>query len=102
MLVMSHEDDNTYQKVQIYMAHCGYDKLKAFGFCIHGAIDGYSGHILWLEVGSSNNDPLIIATFYYDCVKRLGGAPHICRADADTENVHLSAMQRVLRRSCSR
>ena len=24
----------------------GYDKLKPFAFCIHGAIDGYSRHIL--------------------------------------------------------
>ena len=26
----------------------GYDKLKPYGFCIHGAIDGYSRRILWL------------------------------------------------------
>ena len=76
----------------------GYDKLKPFGFCIHGAIDGYSRRNLWLEVGSSNNDPRIIATFYHDCVKQLGGAPHICRADAGTENVHIAGMQRFLRR----
>ena len=30
----------------------GYDKLKPFGFCIHGSIDGYSRRrLLWLEVG---------------------------------------------------
>lgn len=55
--------------------------------------------ILWLiEVGSSSNDPRIIATFYHGCVKQLGGPPHICRADAATENVHVAAMQRFLRR----
>ena len=32
----------------------GYDKLKPFGFCIHGAIDGYSRRIMWLEVDHSN------------------------------------------------
>ena len=42
----------------------GYDKLKPFGFCIHGAIDGYTRRILWLEVGPSNNDPVIISTYY--------------------------------------
>jgi hypothetical protein len=25
----------------------GYDKLKPFGFCFHGAIDGYTRRILW-------------------------------------------------------
>ena len=28
----------------------GYDKLKPLGFCIHGAIDGFSRRIMWLEV----------------------------------------------------
>ena len=28
----------------------GYDKLKSWGFPIHGAIDGYSRKILWLKV----------------------------------------------------
>ena len=39
----------------------GYDKLKAFGFAIHGAIDGFSRKILWLEVARSNNSPDNIA-----------------------------------------
>ena len=28
----------------------GHDKLKPYGFPIHGAIDGYSCKILWLEM----------------------------------------------------
>ena len=44
-----------------YMWHLnGYDKLKPFGFAVHGVIDGYSRRILWLEVGPSNNDPKVI------------------------------------------
>ena len=40
-----------------YLWHIhGYDKLKPFGFCIHGAIDDYSRRVLWLAVSSSNND----------------------------------------------
>ncbi|KAJ7381392.1 hypothetical protein OS493_001526 [Desmophyllum pertusum] len=36
-----------------YLWHIdGYDKLKPFGFCIHGAIDGFSRRIVWLEVHS--------------------------------------------------
>ena len=38
----------------------GYDKLKPFGFCIHGAIEGLSRQILWLDVGFTNNDPSVI------------------------------------------
>ena len=35
-------------------------KSKPLGFALHGAIDGSSWKILWLFVGSSNNDPKLI------------------------------------------
>ena len=39
-----------------YSWHCdGYDKLKPYGFPIHGCIDGWSRKILWLLVTRSNN-----------------------------------------------
>ncbi|KAH3828422.1 hypothetical protein DPMN_130382 [Dreissena polymorpha] len=44
----------------------GYDKMKLFGFCIHGAIDGFSRKIIWLEVSDTNNDPKLIARYYLD------------------------------------
>ena len=71
----------------------GYDKLKPFGFCIHGALDGYSRRVLWLEVGPSNNDPKLIGQYYLDYIRQIGGAPRIVRADCGTENVHVAAMQ---------
>ena len=41
-----------------------YDKLKPFGYCIHGAIDGYSRRILWLEVGSSNKTLALLVNVF--------------------------------------
>lgn len=76
----------------------GYDKLKPFGFCVHGAIDGFSRRILWLQVGHSNNNPRVIASYFYECVKQLGGTPLICRGDRGTENGMVAAMQRFFRR----
>ena len=35
----------------------GYDKLKPFGFPIHGAVDGYSRILMWRMVDRTNNDP---------------------------------------------
>ena len=67
----------------------GYDKIKPFGLCIHGAIDGYSRRILWLEVGPSNNNPRIVARYFLDCVKQLGGVPRTIRGDRGTENVNI-------------
>lgn len=51
----------------------GYDKLKPFGFCIHGAIDGFNRRILWLDVGPTNNDPSVICQYFVDHVRQLGG-----------------------------
>ena len=39
----------------------GYDKLKPWGFPIHGAIDGFSCKILWFNVTCSDNCPDNIA-----------------------------------------
>ena len=57
----------------------GYDKLKLYGFPIHGAIDGYSCKTI-------NNKPENVAGFYLDCVKGNGGCPILLRTDCGTEN----------------
>ena len=83
-----------------YLWHIdGYDKLKPFGFCIHGAIDGFSRRIVWLEVASSNNDPRIIAQYFLDYVRQLGGTARVVRGDRGTENSNIAAIQRFFRRS---
>ena len=76
----------------------GYDKLKPYGFCIHGCIDGFSRRIMWLEVGTTNNDSRVVAKYFLDCVKQIGGMPSIVRADYGTENVKIAGVQRFLRR----
>ena len=72
----------------------GYDKLKPFGFCIHGAIDRHSRRIMWSEVGPTNNDPFGTGQHYLDCIRQLGGTPKIIRADCGTETVNVPVLQR--------
>ena len=71
----------------------GYDKLKPYGFCIHGAIDGYSRRILWLEVLNSNNSSGVIAKYYLDALANLGVCPRLLRCDSGTENAKLFVLQ---------
>jgi hypothetical protein len=47
----------------------GYDKLKPFGICIHGCIDGFSRQIIWLEAYNTNNNPRVIAGFFLQLSK---------------------------------
>ena len=75
----------------------GYDKLKPFGMCIHGCVDGFSRHIMWLKVYCTNNDPKVIAGFYLNTVQELGGVPYKIRGDRGTENGTIEILQRVLK-----
>lgn len=36
-----------------------YDKLKPYGICINGCIDGFSRHIIWLQASYTSNDPKV-------------------------------------------
>ena len=74
----------------------GFDKLKPFGFCIHGAIDGYSRRVMSLmlvDVGPTNSDPFVIARYYLDCMRQVGEIPKIIRSDCGTENVKVAILQ---------
>ena len=77
----------------------GYDKLKPYGFSIHGAIDGYSRKVMWLRLTQSNKDPKNICDFFVDTCTEVGGFPKKIVADRGTENVYLAAGQRFLRRN---
>ena len=82
-----------------YLWHIdGYDKIKLFRFCVHGAIDGYSRKILWLEVSSSSNDPGIITKYFLDYVRQIGGPSRVIRADRGTENGNIAVIQQFFRR----
>ena len=77
----------------------GYDKLKPYGFAIHGCIDGYSRRVLWLTVLSSNKDPNIVCRKFLDEIMSVGGVPRKVIADRGTENVHVASVQKFLRRN---
>ena len=71
----------------------GNDKLKRWGFEIHGCIDGFSGNILWLHVSTSSNDPLIIANFYLSCISKYKMCPRTLRMDRGNENIYCEDLQ---------
>lgn len=76
-----------------------YDKLKPFGICINGAIDGFSRRMLWLNAYCTSSDPKVIGGYYLETVEELGGCPRILRADMGTENSTIRDIQRYLRRN---
>ena len=75
----------------------GYDKLKPYGFPIHGCIDGFSRRLIWLKVSRTNNDPAVVAGFFFEAVQSAGGCPTILRTDNGTENTVMASVQSYLR-----
>ena len=71
----------------------GHDKLKPFGFFIHGCIDGFSRRLIWLEVGATNKRPEVIGRYYLDAVRQIGRVPQKMRSDNGTENSIIEALQ---------
>ncbi len=75
----------------------GYDKLKPYGFPIHGCIDGFSRKLIWLKISRTNNDPAIVAKFFLDAVQIAGGCPALLRTYNGTENTVMASVQSYLR-----
>ena len=75
----------------------GYDKLKPYGLCVSGCIDGYSRHIIWMNAYHTNNEPTLVAGYFLEAVVEFGGAPTRIRSDCGTENGHVCTFQRLLR-----
>lgn len=75
----------------------GYDKLKPYGFAIHGCIDGFSRRVLWLEVGITNNNPRVVVNYFLKTIRQMKTVPCVVRCDHGTENVHIRDVQVYLR-----
>ena len=79
----------------------GYDKLKPYGFPIHGAVDGFSRRILWLKVTRTNNNPVVPAGFYVHTMEELKKCPTLIQTDYGTENGIMAGIQCTLQQDAS-
>ena len=79
----------------------GYDKLKPYGFEIHGCIDGYSRPVLWLSILQSNKDPTEMCNPYFHYLLIAKRVPQKVVVEWGTENVNIAVSQRFLRRNYS-
>ncbi|XP_057303686.1 uncharacterized protein LOC130641062 [Hydractinia symbiolongicarpus] len=75
----------------------GHDKLKPYGFSIHGCIDGFSRRLIWLEVGPTNKRPEVVANYFLEAVTQLNRLPTRIRSDDGTENSIIEAIQICMR-----
>jgi hypothetical protein len=89
-----------YAKGPNYIWHVdSYDKLKPYGICINGCIDGFSRKMMWLHAYKTSSDPKVIGGYFLQKTKTIGAVSTVVRADKGTENVLMGQMQRHFRRS---
>ena len=74
----------------------GYDKLKPFGFPIHGCVDGFSRKIIWLQVCRTNNNPVVPAHYFLTALKEFKVCPNVLRTDCGTENGIMASIQSLI------
>lgn len=77
----------------------GNDKIKPYGFSIHGCIDGFSRKMIWLRVAPSNKNPAMIANYFLDAVTNVKGTARRIRADRGVENSTIAGVQRYFNRN---
>ena len=50
-----------------------HDKWGRFGLWLHAGIEAFSGEINWLKVWWTNKNPKLVAKYYLDTCRRIGG-----------------------------
>lgn len=75
--------------------HDGNEKLRPWGFYVHGCVDGFSRLIVYLNV-SSNKRALTVTKMFKQATGELG-APSQVRGDFGTENNGVEKLMQELR-----
>jgi len=54
-----------------------HDKWGRFGLWLHAGLEAFSGEINWLKIWWTNKNPRLVAKYYLDTCRRIGGVPII-------------------------
>ena len=71
----------------------GNDKLKPYGFPIHGCIDGFSRKVLWLKVTRGNKNPVVPASYFLETASKWNLVPDILKTDCGNEKCLMAGIQ---------
>ena len=69
------------------------DKLKRWGFPIHGCIDRFSRKVMWLVVSTTNNNLLLVGNLYLNCIKQQKIVSKLLIMDVGIGNMYCQDLQ---------
>ena len=61
-----------------------YDKIKRYGICINGCVNGFSRRIIWMKAGCTST-AAAVGGYFLDAVKRFEGCPMQVRGDKPSQ-----------------
>ncbi|KAF8259295.1 hypothetical protein EI94DRAFT_1707224 [Lactarius quietus] len=73
-----------------------HNKFKHYSLFFHVGLDPFPGVIHWCKVWWTVWNPKVIAHFYLDTARSIGGIPLITQSDPGTENVNVAYAQTAL------
>ena len=62
-----------------------YDKLTLYGLLIYDDVDSFPRKFIWLEVGRTTSNPMLVAAMYIRAVQSLILVPEMLRSDRRNE-----------------
>lgn len=90
-----------------------HDKWGRFGLWLHAGLEAFSGEINWLKIWWTNKNPRLVAKYYLDTCRRIGGksflqcislshcialgVPIITQSDPGTENYGVANAHTLIR-----
>ncbi|KAG2048527.1 hypothetical protein BDR06DRAFT_975913 [Suillus hirtellus] len=63
-----------------------HNKWLKYGLGLHTGIKLFSGHIMWIRVWHSNQNPQLILSYYLDMLEKLGYMPMVTQSDPGSKN----------------
>jgi hypothetical protein len=65
--------------VMAVLAMDQHDKWGQYHLWLHVGIEPVSGYVAWLKIWRTNHNPRLIAKYYLDAIRELGGILHLFR-----------------------
>ena len=66
--------------------------LGPFGFAIHRCLDGFSSKLLWFIIALTNNNPMLVPSYFIHCLNSVKKVSKVIQADRGRRKIYVYGM----------
>ncbi|KAJ7223200.1 hypothetical protein GGX14DRAFT_557771 [Mycena pura] len=74
-----------------------HDKWRYYGLFLHLGLDPFTGEFLWVKIYWTNQNPVLITSYYLEAMRRDGGIPLLTFSNPGGENNGIANVQSTIR-----